>query len=133
MSTSLFQEALVKAINTRELHPIVQVSLPLGDVPPPGGEVRVSSIAMSYQLYAKNYRAAATVTIGDPNGSDSPPAEATVHGVFSGLTNDSVSGVTNSSGQVTLTSSSTRKGGTWQFCVTDVVRAGWTWGGENHG
>jgi hypothetical protein len=38
-----------------------------------------------------------------------------------------VSGVTGADGQVTLTSSNNKDGGTWQFCVGDVVKSGWTY------
>ena len=102
---------------------IIQVIAPLGKTPPPGGETHVSDIAMSIQQQGKNYRATATVTIDEVNGS--PVEGATVHGVFSGATSDSVSGVSNGSGQVSLNSSNTRRGGNWTFCVSDVVGAGW--------
>ena len=102
---------------------IIQVIAPLGNTPPPGGETHVSDIAMSFQRQGKNYRATATVTIDDVNGS--PVEGATVHGVFNGATSDSVSGVSSGSGQVVLNSSNTRRGGTWTFCVNDIVRAGW--------
>ncbi|WP_281795682.1 hypothetical protein [Desulforhabdus amnigena] len=104
---------------------IIQVIVPLDSSTSPASETHVSGIAMSYQQKGKNYRAAATVTIGDAKGGS--VSGATVHGMFSGATSDSVSGVTDGSGQITLNSSSTRQSGTWTFCVTDVVRAGWTY------
>jgi len=50
-----------------------------------------------------------------------------VYGTFSGVTSDSVSGVTGADGQVTLTSSNKKDGGTWTFCVDNVVKSGWTY------
>jgi hypothetical protein len=85
----------------------------------------VDDIAMSYQQAGRNYKARATVTILDAN---SVPVEgATVYGTFSGVTSDSVSGVTSADGQVTLTSSNKKDGGTWQFCADNVVKSCWTY------
>jgi hypothetical protein len=74
---------------------------------------------MSYGKTGKDYWAEATVTIMwyDVNPLDG----ATVYGTFSGATSDSVSGITNGDGQVTLASSTKRNGGTWTFCVDDVT------------
>jgi hypothetical protein len=85
----------------------------------------VDDIAMSYQQAGRNYKARATVTILD---ADSAPVEgATVSGTFSGATSEGVSGVTGADGQVALTSSNKKDGGTWDFCVDDVVKSGWTY------
>jgi hypothetical protein len=67
-------------------------------------------------------------TIVDANSA--PVEGATVYGTFSGATSDSVSGVTGADGQMTLTSSNKKDGGTWQFCVDDVVKSGWTYDSE---
>jgi hypothetical protein len=80
---------------------------------------------MSYQRAGRNYKAKATVPILDANSA--PVEGATVYGAFSGATSDSVSGVTGADGQVTLTSSNKKDGGTWTFCVDDVVKIGWTY------
>jgi len=112
---------------------IVQVALPLGGgptptptpTPEPGGLMHVADIAMSYQKAGVNYKALATVTIVDAEGV--PVGGATVYGTFSGSTNEGVSGLTGASGQVTLASSNSKQGGSWTFCVDDVIKSGWTY------
>jgi len=99
--------------------------VPPTDTPEPGGVMHVGDIAMSFQQTGKNYKAQATVTILD--AADAPVGSATVYGTFSGATDDSVSGDTGADGTVTLTSSRKKDGGTWTFCVDDVVRSGWTY------
>ena len=94
----------------------------------PGGSstvMHVDDIAMSYQKTGRNYFAKATVTVVDPYGA--PVEGATVYGTFSGATNDSRSGVTDANGQVMLQSAFKKDGGTWTFCVDDVVKDGWTY------
>jgi len=98
---------------------------PTATATPGGGVMHVDDIAMSYQQAGRNYKARATVTILDANSA--LVEGATVYGIFSGATSDSVSGVTGADGQVTLTSSNNKDGGTWQFCVDDVVKSGWTY------
>jgi len=66
---------------------------------------------MSYQQAGPSRSALATVTIVDANNA--PVSDAMVYGTFSGATNESVSGVTGADGQVTLTSSNKKDGGTW--------------------
>lgn len=112
---------------------IYQLIIPLsgGPVPTPtptpgsGGVMHVSDIAMSYSNAGPNYYAIATVTIVD--AGNAPVEGAAVYGTFSGATSDSVSGVTGADGKVTLTSSKKKNGGTWTFCVEDVVKSGWTY------
>lgn len=61
----------------------------------------------------------ATVTLSDELGN--PVGSATVDGTFSGTFNESVSGSTNTSGSVTLQTSSTAKGSvTVNFCVDNI-------------
>ncbi|MCL6451482.1 MAG: S8 family serine peptidase [Acetobacteraceae bacterium] len=94
--------------------------------PPPPAELHVQQITMA--LVGKtNVYATATPKIVDEYGS--PVADATVYGQWSGATNDSDSGVTDSNGQVTLQSNTVKKppaGTTWTFTVTDVVKSGMT-------
>ena len=80
---------------------------------------------MSFQQLGKGYKAIAVVAIADADGQ--LVSSATVQGEFTGATTDSVSAVTGSDGQATLTSSSKRGGGTWTFCVNSVVRSGWAY------
>jgi len=91
----------------------------------PTGAMHVSNIAMAFQKSGQTYKAKATVTIVDANNA--AVSGATVSGTFSGATSDSVSGTTDASGNVTLTSSGKKGGGTWTFCVTDVTKSGWTY------
>jgi hypothetical protein len=88
--------------------------------------MHVGDIAMSSQsLPGGRYKALATVTILDQ--ADAPVGSATVSGEFTGATSDSVSDDTIGDGTVTLESSAKKNGGTWQFCVTGVAKAGCTY------
>ena len=66
----------------------------------------------------------ATVTVADEFGA--PIAGASVEVTFSGSLSGSVSGVTDSSGSVTITSSTSAKKPTWSACVSNVGAAGLT-------
>ncbi len=73
-------------------------------------------------------KAVATVTIMD--ASDNPVEGATVYGSWSDATSDTDSGVTDSSGKVTLSSDEVKNspsGTTFTFTVDDVTRSGWTY------
>jgi endoglucanase len=94
-----------------------------GNPPPVNGVMHVSNIAMSFLKNKINYSAMATVTIVDDNSQ--PVGSATVYGTFSGATNNNVNGLTDANGQVTLTSSAKRNGGTWTFTVNNVTKSGW--------
>jgi endoglucanase len=96
-----------------------------GVVPPDGGVAHVAAITMSFQPTGKNYKAIATVAIADATGR--PVSSATVQGLFTDATTDSVSALTGSDGQATLTSSGKRGGGNWSFRVENVVRASWAY------
>ncbi len=113
------------AVNVETCDSTGVIPTPTATATPGGGVMHVDDIAMSYQQAGKNYKAKATVPILDANSA--PVEGATVYGTFSGATNESVSGVTGADGQVTLTSSNKKDGGTWQFCVDDVVKSGWTY------
>ncbi|MFC2032325.1 S8 family serine peptidase [Chloroflexota bacterium] len=68
----------------------------------------------------------ATVTVVDANGF--PVEGVTVYGQWSGLTSDSDSGITNASGEVTLTSDSVKNSsGTFTFTINDIIKDGWTY------
>jgi hypothetical protein len=95
------------------------------NTPGSGGVMHVGDIAMSSGSAGPNYYALATVTILD--AGDAPVGTATVYGTFSGATSDSVSGDTGGDGTVTLQSSKKKHGGTWTFCVDNVVKDGWTY------
>jgi len=56
-----------------------------------------------------------------------PALGTTVTGSFSGATSSTASGVTDASGNVTLTSTTKSGGGTWTFTVTGISKAGWSY------
>jgi PKD repeat protein len=90
--------------------------------------MHVASIDMGLKTAGINTAGLATVTIVDAN--QMPVSGATVYGLWSGATSDADSGVTNSSGQVTLQSNYVKRappGTTFTFTVDDVVLAGWTY------
>ncbi|MBN1796198.1 MAG: discoidin domain-containing protein [Sedimentisphaerales bacterium] len=86
-------------------------------------DMYVSDIAMSYKAAGPNYSGLATVTIRDETAGYVDGA--TVYGDWSGATTQSVSGTTGADGTVTFESSKVRNGGTFTFCVTDVVKSGY--------
>jgi hypothetical protein len=88
----------------------------------PLGFMHVENIAMSSHRWGQRYAAEALVTILDENGD--PVFEAEVSGNFDGASNESMSGETDENGQVTFESSRVVGGGTWTFCVDDVVKIG---------
>ena len=97
------------------------------NTPPPGGTVmHIASIDMSIVNGPGNRNnGQAVVTVVDQNGQ--PVSGATVIGTFSGASNNSVNGVTNGSGQVTLSSSVVKNGASWTFCVDNVTKTGATY------
>jgi hypothetical protein len=85
--------------------------------------MHVSDVTMGYEKTGINYRALATVTIVD--AFDVPVNAATVYGTFSWASADLAIDDTGFDGTVTLESSNVRHGGSWSFCVIDVVKEGW--------
>jgi len=109
------------------------ISITVG-TPGAGATMHVDSIEMA--LSAKNAgrniftKAVATVTIVDASGI--PVEGATVYGTWSDATSDIDSGVTDSSGEVTLSSNEVKNassGTTFTFTVTDVIKSGWDYDG----
>ncbi|NNE34063.1 MAG: T9SS type A sorting domain-containing protein, partial [Rhodothermales bacterium] len=94
--------------------------------PPPGADLHVESISTgTIAVNGRRVRGSATVTIVDNNGT--PIAGATVSGDFSGsITESATNGVTNGSGQITLTTSGTTKSRnpSIDFCVSGVTGGG---------
>ena len=72
-----------------------------------------------------NYWATATVWI--KNDSSGDVEGATVYGEWTGATSETGSADTGPDGKATLQSSRLRNGGTFNFCVTDVVASGYTY------
>jgi hypothetical protein len=90
--------------------------------------MHISDIKMELKMAGPNVNASATVTIVDTYGM--PVSGATVSGHWSGATSDADSGVTDSSGKVTLKSDRLRdpaSGATFTFTVDNVVKAGWSY------
>ena len=97
----------------------------------PSTTMYVAGIEMEWNIrYAGPHEfvgAVAIVTILDTDG-DGAVEGADVYGTWSGATNESVYGVTDSSGQVAFSSSQIKNpqnGTTFTFTVTDVVKSGW--------
>ncbi|WP_394175980.1 carbohydrate-binding protein [Thalassotalea litorea] len=101
---------------------LISYDLQPGTVTPPeqGTEVSVGDITMGWSSANGNrITVYSTTTIVDELGS--PMEGVTVTGQWSGLSSGTVSGVTNQSGQVTLSSATVRDPkGTFTFTVTDV-------------
>ena len=97
------------------------------NTPDPGSTMmHINNIAMSVISGTGNRKQGqAVVTVVDPNGQ--PVSGATVSGTFTGDSSGTASGVTNISGQVTLTSAVAKNGALWTFCVDNVTKTGWTY------
>ena len=80
---------------------------------------------MSYSKTGRNYRGVATVWIKNDSGGS--VEGATVYGEWSGAVNGTSYGDTGLDGKVTLSSSRKKDGGTFNFCVTNVVASGYTY------
>jgi hypothetical protein len=90
--------------------------------------MHVHSITMALKRVGISTFALATITIVDATGK--PVAGAKVSGHWSGATNDSDTGQTNSSGQVTVQSNGVRRapsGTTFTFTVDNVTLSGWVY------
>jgi PKD repeat protein len=89
-------------------------------------DMRVANIAMKLTVNkSRTARADATVTVLDATGRAVPGA--TVSGTWSGIVSGSVSGVTGSNGVVTLLSPNTKASGSFNFTVTGVSLAGYSY------
>jgi hypothetical protein len=90
--------------------------------------MHIANIEMKSQLNRKIVRAKAIITIVDSGGV--PVQGVTVIGSWSGATSDVDSGVTDSGGDVTLTSNKVKRTSsevTFIFTVTDVEHTDWTY------
>ncbi len=94
--------------------------------PPALTAVHVSSITMSWVASGSKFKAQAIVNVKDANGAN--VADATVTGNFTGSINNSgLSGVSNTSGNATVASTSTIRNGTVTFTVTGITGANMTY------
>ncbi len=90
---------------------------------PPTFNSHVAYLYVSRTLSGKRTIGTASVTVTDQNGS--PIEGATVTADYTGPTSGTVSGTTDATGQVVLTTRADRKGATdWCFTITDVVADG---------
>jgi hypothetical protein len=99
-----------------------------GGGPGPGGtEMHVHSIVVSMKAAGINNTCKAVVTIVDENGD--PVEGATVTGTFSGDASGTETGVTDASGEATLSVLVLGKGAvsTFTFCVDNVTHASYTY------
>lgn len=93
---------------------------------PGGGDaMHVGDITMSWTKQGPGYKSKANVWIADASGQ--PVATATVTGSFSGASSSTATKSTDSSGHAIMDSTKVNGGGTWTFCVDDVVLSGWTY------
>ena len=87
-------------------------------------KMQISGIELSTIKVAPSVKAVAKVTIVDE--SNIPVEGANVYGIWSGLTSDEDSGITDLMGQVLLDSDGVKKPiGTYTFTVTDVTKDGY--------
>ncbi|UCH93404.1 MAG: trypsin-like peptidase domain-containing protein [Candidatus Aminicenantes bacterium] len=93
----------------------------------PGTQMHVDSIVLSLKAAGPNNTCKAVVTIVDENNN--PVEGATVTGTFSGDASGTESGVTDASGEVTLSVVVIGKGAvsTFTFCVDSVTHASLTY------
>jgi PKD repeat protein len=91
----------------------------------PNTAIYVNGISMSLVSNGRNTSARAVITVNDGNGAPRP--NVTVTGNWSGLTTGNFTGTTNTSGQVVITSASTKKTGTFTINVTNLSASGYTY------
>jgi hypothetical protein len=91
----------------------------------PGGSsaMHVADISFETKTQGPFYKVTAFVKIVDAGGS--PVDSATVYGTYSGPWNGQKNGTTGADGVANMGQISSKSGGTWQFCVDDVVKDGW--------
>ncbi|MFH1782581.1 MAG: S8 family serine peptidase [Candidatus Omnitrophota bacterium] len=86
--------------------------------------MHVANIAMSTRRTGVNVVATATITVVDADND--PVVGATVSGSWSGLTSDSDSGATGTSGVISLSSNKVKNpNGTFTFTVENITKDGW--------
>jgi hypothetical protein len=85
----------------------------------------VKKIVMSPQILGWSYRTKAIATIVDADNL--PLSGATVVGVFSGATSSRASKPSGATGQAIFYSAYKPGGGTWKFCVRNVIKSGWVY------
>lgn len=91
----------------------------------PNVDMYVGGISMSLVTSGRNTAGRAVITVRDANGAVRPGV--TVSASWSGLTNDTDTGVTDSNGQVVFTSNNTKKRGTFTVTVTNLSATGFTY------
>lgn len=87
--------------------------------------IYVSGIEMSLVNNGRNTAGRAVITVRDSNGA--VVSGVTVSGNWSGLTNESESGTTDSNGQVVFTSKNSKRNGTFTINVTNLSAPGYTY------
>ncbi|MFC2071744.1 DUF4838 domain-containing protein [Chloroflexota bacterium] len=82
------------------------------------------SIEMSKQSFWKWWRVTVTVTASETNANRVPLADAVVNGHWSGIYEDTVSGITNNNGKLVFKTEWIRLSGMMHFSVDDVIKNG---------
>jgi serine protease len=88
-------------------------------------DMYVNDISMSKEGRRRRYRATAVINIKDTGGNN--VSNATVYVTWTGAVNQSQSGTTNSSGNVTFTTNWSRRPGTFTVTVTNVTHSSYTY------
>lgn len=94
----------------------------------PTNTMHIANIDMSLKTAGPNKNGIALVTVVDENGAT--VAGATVYGTWSGLTEDTDSGLTDAIGQVSLSSDKVKNapsGEIFTFTVDNIILSGWTY------
>jgi serine protease len=95
----------------------------------PSNTMHVDDITLSPDVHdwGRWFFARVTATISILDSSGSPVEGATVYGSWNGIYTGDVSGTTNSDGVVKFRTGWVREHGTFEFCVTNVAKEGWTY------
>jgi len=111
----------------RAEYDLVQVTPQAGESPPPAaGLLHVHDINVAVQKAGGRYQAVATVQVLDANGA--PMNGVAVRGAWSGATAKGDASVkTDATGRATFYSGRTASPGPFNFCVTNLILAGWTY------
>jgi PKD repeat protein len=88
-------------------------------------DIYVGGITMSVVTSGRNYTGRSVITVRDAGGAVRPGV--TVAARWSGLTNDTDTGITDANGQVVFTSNTTKKRGTFTITVTGLSAPGYTY------
>ena len=126
LSASTTYYYVVRAVNSGGSSALSNEASATTQTPPPLTQVHVGSITMSWVASGNRFKAQAVVNVKDANGANVP--NATVTGNFTGsISNSGLSGASNTSGNATITSTSSIRNGTVTFTVTNITGSNMTY------